>query len=101
MKPRYSERQSGLWHRLLMFFGLISSLLLSSPPASASINIERRLLEQRVNAVRESLTADPASQVSDRETSSAGKLAQWMNWPNWPNWGNWPNWPNWGNWFNR
>ncbi len=101
MKPCHSERQPGLWRRLLMFFGLTGSLLLSSPPASASIDAEREQLKQRVNAVRESLTADPASQASDRETSSAGKLAQWTNWPNWNNWGNWPNWSNWGNWFNR
>ena len=88
MKSCHSKRQPGLWRHLLIFFGLTSSLVLSSPPASASINTEREQLEQRVNAVRESLTANPASQVGDREARGAGKLAQWMNGP-------------WGNWFNR
>lgn len=101
MKPRHSEMRPGLWRRLLMFFGLTSSLALSFPPASASIDAERERLEQRVNTVRESMAADPASQAGGHETHGTGKLAQWMNWPNWANWPNWPNWANWGNWFNR
>ena len=101
MDPHDRERRPGLWRCLLMFLWLIGSLVLSLPPAAASIGAERELLKRRVDAVRGSLTPASGAGISDHETPGGGKLAQWMNWPNWRNWPNWPNWRNWGNWFNR
>jgi hypothetical protein len=78
---------------LALGLSTLSGMLQNPRPLDTRAEIQRTMLHNRVQRVRDALQTAEEAPV-DRTISS--RLAQWYNWGNWPNgWYNyWPNWPN-------
>lgn len=82
------------FRRLLSLLGIVS-MMGTGTDANASIDLERKALESRVNTVKELIQrVDKNVRAADRAGSLPDQITQWYPWGNWNNWGNWQNWRN-------
>jgi hypothetical protein len=78
---------------LALGLSVLAGVLQGTRAPDGRVEIQRKVLHDRVQRVRDALQTTEGAPV-DRVVGS--RLAQWYNWGNWPNgWKNyWNNWPN-------